>query len=491
MVRVFRPSCRFILTAVALCVLGYALAGRANAAPSISLSVKAGPPTTALRVSGSGFGANKAVDLFFDVTNLALAVTDSSGNFANAAIAVPQSALPGKQWITAMETDNGTSAQTPFLVQTNWSEYQFDAAHSGFNPYENVIGASNVGGLTLKWSNPINGLGDPLVVANGVVYLSAGEAYALSAATGTTIWHYDTHGNINSAPVVAGGVVYVPAYNGGLFALNARTGKLLWFATTGGPIYSSPMLVNGVVYFGSYDTFFYALDASSGKVLWSYQTGGAVNGSPAVVNGIVYVTSFDGNLYALDAKTGGLLWKYETGSSAIWGSPTVSDGVVFFGNDSGTFYALDASSGSFLWSYLTGQIVYSSAAVANGLVYLPSWDGNMYALNATTGTVIWSYPTAPDDALPTVANGVVYIGTASYIGEFYALDAVTGSLLWSYKTPANISAGSAVVNGMVYLAGGDKVYAFGLATAKDGSGSSVAPDPRSLRADPQLSMGRP
>ena len=45
------------------------------------------------------------------------------------------------------------------------------------------------------------------------------------------------------------------------------------------------------------------------------------------------------------------------------------------------------------WNYQTGgSILESSPTVANGIVYVGSLEGNLYALNATTGAkdVIWS-----------------------------------------------------------------------------------------------------
>ncbi len=57
------------------------LGGVCFAQPAVTLSVKAGPPTTNLSVSGSGFPASTAVDIYFDTTDLALTVTNSSGSY--------------------------------------------------------------------------------------------------------------------------------------------------------------------------------------------------------------------------------------------------------------------------------------------------------------------------------------------------------------------------------------------------------------------------
>ena len=69
-----------------------------------------------------------------------------------------------------------------------------------------------------------------------------------------------------------------------------------------------------------------------------------------------------------------------------------------------------------------------SPAVVNGVVYANTWRGYFHALNAETGTVIWNTNLAYGcHASPSVANGVVYVGSG-YGGGVYALDANTGAI---------------------------------------------------------------
>jgi outer membrane protein assembly factor BamB len=58
-----------------------------------------------------------------------------------------------------------------------------------------------------------------------------------------------------------------------------------------------------------------------------------------------------------------------------------------------------------------------------------------------------------------VANGVVYVGSDD--GDVYALNAKTGAKLWSHAISSGWSS-PAVANGMMYIGGGNNVYAFGL-----------------------------
>jgi len=92
------------------CVL---FSGFASAAPSITLSRRSGPPTTRILVSGRGFEASVGVDIYFDTKDEALVVTNSKGEFRNAAIHGPRSARPGRHWVTALERNNDRGAQKP------------------------------------------------------------------------------------------------------------------------------------------------------------------------------------------------------------------------------------------------------------------------------------------------------------------------------------------------------------------------------------------
>ena len=268
-------------------------------------------------------------------------------------------------------------------------------------------------------------------------------------------WTYSTSRiyAVDSSPAVMNGVVYVGSGDHNVYALNAKTGALLWRYTTGASVQSSPAVANGVVFVGSDDLNVYALNARTGHKLWSYNTRGVVESSPAVSNGVVYVGSNDGNMYALiayPAKTT-LLWSYKI-SYPVYSSPVVANGVVYVNSLVG-IYALNAKTGAPVWSNVAGN---GSPTVANGVVYLGS-----NALNASTGNLLWSNTTVADvEGTPALADRVVYV--ESYTdGGVYALDAATGAVLWVYHTNfPYLKSSPAVANGVVYIGAMDfNVYA--------------------------------
>jgi outer membrane protein assembly factor BamB len=454
-------SCAFLF------VVCWLLCGTASAAPSITLSKKSGPPTSRFLVSGRGFEPNAGVDIFFDTKDRALVVTNGNGEFHDAGIEAPRSARPGKHWVTVLERNNDKGAQKSFLVQTDWSQFHFDADGTRTNPYENVLNVNNVASLGLKWSYATGSyVSDPTAV-NGVIYSASndGNVYALNARTGTKLWSYAMGGSPGSSPAVTNGVVFASDFvdpNGGnLFALDAHTGAVLWSGDAG---QSSPAVANGVVYVGDPGGM-EAVNANTGAGLWGYYTSSYVSSAPTVVNGVVYFAYGyeDYHVYALNASTGARLWTYLTGGG--FSSPTVANGVVYVGSDypDNKVYALNAQTGAPLWSYAAGGTgsLDSSPAVANGVVYVGSDDGIVYALNASTGALLWSYATGGYvSSSPAVANGVVYFG--AYPDSVYALNASTGALLWSYATGGYVS-DPIVANGVVYVGSTDgNLYAFGL-----------------------------
>jgi outer membrane protein assembly factor BamB len=488
------------------------------AAPSITLSKKTGPPTSQILVSGRGFEPNVGVDMYFDTKDEVLVVTDRQGRFEKAKVYAPKQARPGQHWVTALERNNDKGAQMPFLVQTDWPQFHFEADGTRLNPYENVLTPKTVRGLGLKWSYTTgNEVWSSPAVANGVVYVGSGtwtdfNIYALNAKTGAKLWSYDPGGWTLSSPAVADGVVYVGVWaysRGGVYALNAKTGQVLWTNPSNDVYTSSPTVANGVLYIGTvYSNSVYALDAKSGRELWTYNAGAFVQSSPAVVNGVVYVSAGgdgqgqDGVLYALNAKTGAKLWSYPIGGCCKESapaqaylqhiresSPAVADGVVYVGSWDGTVYALNAASGALLWSYATGGDISSSPAVANEVVYIGSFyigsgNSSTYALNARTGALLWATNIGSGENSPAVANGVVYLG--SWDNNVYALNASTGAVLWSYATGTHVECSPTVVNGKVYIGSDDdNMYAFALTDngRSKQDAASKRPDPTTLRPD--------
>ena len=232
-----------------------------------------------------------------------------------------------------------------------------------------------------------------------------------------------------------------------------------------------------------------ALDLHSGAIRWSYRVAGTE---------------------AWQAACGGLppsvTWCAEPRDLAQWdvlGSGanvfrTRIDGrwrdVVGMGSRTGIYRLFDSASGELLWATLVGpqfgiqwgtatddERIYVTIANPTRRPYLlqpsgiASTGGSWAALDPATGRILWqtAVPGGADGlGPPTVANGVVYVGSMARTGDqFFALDAASGAILWSRAAGASVNAGPAVSRGSVYWgsgyvrgggSAGNKLYAFSL-----------------------------
>lgn len=93
-----------------------------------------------------------------------------------------------------------------------------------------------------------------------------------------------------------------------------------------------------------------------------------------------------------------------------------------------------------LWSYSTGGVIEGSPTVVGDRVFVGSWDGYEYALNASNGALVWktflgttsgtctSYgPAVGITSSPAVLNGTLFVGGGD--SYWYALNAANGSVL--------------------------------------------------------------
>ena len=170
--------------------------------------------------------------------------------------------------------------------------------------------------------------------------------------------------------------------------------------------------------------------------------------SPVVANGVLYVETVN-ELAAFSAQSTPLCSGSPEQCQPLWTAPFT-----------------DGSGG-----------VLGGPSVANGIVYAPT-GGVVYAYDANgtddcSGTPKVCQPLWQDadvDSSPTVANGFVY---ADSNGDLVAFDAAghtncsgtpkvcqpvwTGTIP---PTPANLKTAPAVLNGVVYVAGNQALYAF-------------------------------
>ena len=384
---------------------------------------------------------------------------------------------------------------------------------------------------TVRWEHRYDTVSigpNGLAVGYGLVYGTIGdtaEVFALDATAGTEVWRVrlSQHGGegVDMAPTVYDNTVYVSTvpgnsasfYGGGrkgiLYALDAATGKTLWqFDTTTDNLWGNPRVNSGG---GLWEPL--SVD-ESGNLYFGTGNPGPVPG--AVAFGTPYPNGssrpgpndYANSLVSLDPTTGAIRWHHNAkphdlfdldfqltpilATVPIDGAPTK---VAIGGGKTGTVIACNADTGAVLWETKVGKHrndelqeippgetvevlpgplggVETPMAYADGVVFVPvvnlpmaykateidfaSLDitqgtGELIALNAADGSVKWRVELpSMNVGAATVANDVVF--TATLDGEFRAYATATGAPLWSYQAGAGINAPPAVAGDLVVVA---------------------------------------
>lgn len=156
------------------------------------------------------------------------------------------------------------------------------------------------------------------------------------------------NGELPTAPVAAGGMVFVADRAGSVRAID-KNGDVVWKSYTSGPIYYSPAIANDRVYVGSADGYVYAFEACTGRKLWSFRvapedrwiqvygkliSAWPVSGGVVVRDGTVYaaagIAHYDGTyVVALDGVTGELKAHNSTSGTL---ETEVNNGISMQGN---------------------------------------------------------------------------------------------------------------------------------------------------------------
>jgi outer membrane protein assembly factor BamB len=172
---------------------------------------------------------------------------------------------------------------------------------------------------------------------------SSSSASRLPGETKLTWRHIPPEGVDSTAPVTAGGLVFVGGSDGIVRAFDAGSGETVWKACTAGPILYPPAIYENRLFVGSSDGWVYALEAATGKQLWRFRmapverkisTYGRLTSTWPVASGVlvdgdvVYaaagIASYDGtHVIALDAATGKIRWQNNT-SGHLFGGDRVT-----------------------------------------------------------------------------------------------------------------------------------------------------------------------
>lgn len=130
----------------------------------------------------------------------------------------------------------------------------------------------------------------------------AGRAVAVSAFTGKILWTRQVTNQLAySTPVVAKGMVFVSAFDGGVRALRASDGRLLWERFVPGRILAGGLLVGNLLFVSTLEKKTYALLRENGRVVWRLARG---KYNPGIATDRRYYLSVHGSLIAYTGRAG-------------------------------------------------------------------------------------------------------------------------------------------------------------------------------------------
>jgi alcohol dehydrogenase (cytochrome c) len=288
---------------------------------------------------------------------------------------------------------------------------------------------------------------------------AVGVVWALDAATGKTIWKFDTFPPIKTGKISGGGLWYPPAVgaDGTVYLGVANPG--LW------P--NSPKNPNGALRPGRnlYTDSLVALDGATGKLKWYRQViRHDVRDYDLMIGPVLYTTPAGepivigagkmGKVYAWNSSTGQALWALSVGKHLNDTGPLPKKQVTVCPGDFGGVETPMAQANGTLFVPWLNLCALSSATSFN----LPPENfgratGGLTAVDAATGKVKWTrhLPHANFGAA-TVANDVVF--TSDFTGKIYAYSTDIGRRLWTAQASAGINAFPAVTANMLLVGAG-------------------------------------
>ncbi len=314
---------------------------------------------------------------------------------------------------------------------------------------------------------------DPIAYGRFLYVVSATHdvVYAVDQTSGVISFSMQTNGRMQSAPAV-GQFTYSTGPEG-----TSETATRLIAVSEDGTIYSRNALGGG----------------SSSH--WQMRLGVDVSAAPLIADDKVIIATEAGSVIAV-AIDSEVVWRYpvpNTYSSAFAQTPAISNGIIFAADDAGRLHEIDLETGSAVCPPIAmGARPSSHPLIAEDQILIPA-DGsilvfptdrcnaaprlildqvdlplspaysdsviysveNSYLLAwdlETLADTIWELPFNAGDRIttaPTVAEGVVYVGTQG--GTVHAVDAATGESLWQFEVGEPIFGGPIVTTNGIFV----------------------------------------
>ncbi|MFQ3235480.1 MAG: outer membrane protein assembly factor BamB [Paraglaciecola sp.] len=253
-----------------------------------------------------------------------------------------------------------------------------------------------------KWSVKVKGevLAEP-AIDEGVVVINTGSGlmFGLDAETGTELWIYESEVPPLSlrgiaSPVAANGGAIVGTASGKLAVNILGTGQTAWEQVISSPtgateldrivdIDSQPLVAGGVIYVISYDGSLASVELQSGRVIWKreYKSYRRLTS----FGNTLFLVDVNSNLYALDSRNGIELWSQGALKQRSLTSAVPVGNYLVAGDKWGYLHWFNQSDGKIVARLAVGdddedESIYSDPIVEDKVLYTQTRDGKLVAV---------------------------------------------------------------------------------------------------------------
>ncbi len=258
----------------------------------------------------------------------------------------------------------------------------------------------------------------------------SGTVYAFDGATGLQAWQYKAGTNVlNSVAACTVSAKQEAALaitwpEGDLHCIDVDSGKKIWVARGAAPSAGSPSVTGAKIVFGDCDCTVQIVSTRNGDKLSAIELSEPkgndgrthsremAGGAAIDVNYGVFVTR-TGEVFAINLNTQDILWKNADSDARHndpFPTPALTRDSVILANLDGIAYSMDRKSGQTDWSFKIDDLHLSSPVVAGDKVIV-SGESTIYMLSVKTGETLWSYVLGEKLTEPSVAHGLIVVGT--------------------------------------------------------------------------------
>lgn len=285
--------------------------------------------------------------------------------------------------------------------------------------------------------------------------------YAIDTRSGATFWRRRGDGAFASAPVAAGGRVFVASEGTGgrVTALRLTDGGRIWQTTVGDV--SAPLALRDSVLYGVNDEGeVFALGVSRGNLVWKREAGPS-RGGPLVTADRIVVATLRDSLLVLNRQSGTIVAAFRLQSPTAAPLAQLDDSTVVVTSPEGSIDAIHLVTGGVRWSVATEEPIPAAPVVHDDTVFALGGSCTLFRVPRHAPNVPRreTIPNCVTVAAPLLLRNGVLVATVS--GDVTYISRATGASVWTRRTGGTIRHPPVVLDRQIVLATlGGEIFGF-------------------------------